>query len=359
MASYVNTNSTIKLQQEVNDAKAFPDLNPVLNVAGSSAQPALRAANDVMNAIAAVPFDLKFFEVELPVFYTNSYQQDYALINPDGSSVLNLSWLVRGVAIDINNNSNPKPSMPVEVGRQLPEVTGNFYTLAFGTDLILANFFPNNLLYYGTWGAVNVGGGDLGNNPMAGSTYTNPLGAQSQPANPIAQIQDANGNFLILTTYGSEGTTAPVAPANSVAGTTCQGLGATTVWTVLDPFGQGIRILPVPSQTGVAWQINLTGQLKPMRFTSLGQTLYPLPDEYEPHFFQGFVAQLYRYSPEAKIRQKFEQEWQLWLRSLESLRVKSDREQEENMFVPDRGITSYNRRMTTFAGPFWPFNYPR
>src|SRR6202022_3585311 len=114
-----------------------------------------------------------------------------------------------------------------------------------------ATFLPNSLLYFGVWGGSPS---SLGNDPKAGSIYTNPLGAKSQPANPIAQIIDANGNYLVLTGYGTEGTTAPVAPANSAPGTLATpGTGATTAWTVIDPYGQGIRITPVPSQTGTVW----------------------------------------------------------------------------------------------------------
>ena len=354
-----STQSTITLQNEVDAAQLFGDLEPVLTVGGSSAGPALRAANDVMNAICAVPFPWKWNELQFPAFYTNSYQQDYAVINADGSSITNLSWLERGVAFDINNSAIPKPFVNVEVGRQLPERTGTYINAGPGIGQFIANFFPNNMLYFGTWGSANVGGGTLGNNPVSGSTYTSPLGATSHPANPITQIQDANGNLLLLTGYGTEGTTAPVAPANSAAGTVATpGVGATTVWKVVDPNGVGFRILPVPSQTGVVWQFNIVGQKKPVRFSNLRQTLDPLTDEMEPHFFQGFIAQLYRYSPEAKVRAKFAPEWQLWLKSLNDLRVKEDRELEENSFVPDRGIMGTGRSRNTYRGAAWPFNYP-
>jgi hypothetical protein len=114
----------------------------------------------------------------------------------------------------------------------------------------------------------------------------------------------------------------------------------------------------VPSQTGVVWQFNLVGQAQPVRFTSLAQTLYPLPDQYEPNFRMGFIAQCYRYSPEAKIRAKFKDEWQLWLASLQELRAKQDRETEENIFVPDRSIMGGRQGNSRFKGPMWPFNYP-
>ena len=65
----------------------------------------------------------------------------------------------------------------------------------------------------------------------------------------------------MLTGYGTLGTTAPVAPAASLAGVLATpGSGDTTSWTVVDPQGAGICITPVPSQTGTVWQVNLIGQ---------------------------------------------------------------------------------------------------
>ena len=355
--SYTNTASTVTLQRIVNILKTMPLLRPIVDVVGSEDEPALTAANDVMEAICAVPFPHKWNEMEIPVFYTNSYQQDYAGIYPNGTSITNLSWLERGMVIDINSSSQPKITVPVEVGRQLPQSTANWLNSSTIYYQFRVNYFPNNNLYYGTWGDAQTGNATFGNNPVAGSVYTKPLGPVSQPANPIIQIQDANGNYLVLTTYGTEGSAAPLAPANSAAGVTASGLGATTVWTVVDPYGMGFRIYPVPNQTGNVWEFNLVGQMLPIRFTQLNTLLAPLPDQFEPTFRQGMVAQLYRYSPNEKVRATAMSEWQRWLVSLNNLRAKQDREKEENKFTVRRGIMS---RGGGYGGvgtnPNWPFN---
>lgn len=358
---YINTQSTIPLQKVVNIAKGMGDIEPVLNLAGSSIELPLSIANDVMNAICSDPFPYKWNEIFMPQFVTNSFQQDYAGIYPNGTSVTNLSWLERGIVIDINNTAQPKPYRLVECGRQLPQATGTFWNSATNNPLFLVNWFPNNTLYYGTWGDANVGNPTFGNNPLPGSVYTNPLGlvngqAQSQPFNPITQIQDANGNFLVVTTYGVCGGVAPAAPVNSAAGVTVA--DGSTVWTVVDPYGMGFRILPVPSSTGVVWQFNLWGQALPIKFANLQQTLFPLPDQYEPNFRQLFIAQCYRYSPELKIRAKFKDEWELGMKALVDCRKKSDRELEENVFTPDRGVMGGQPGRSRFAGPAWPFPYP-
>lgn len=272
----------------------------------------------------------------------------------------NVSWLERGVAFDINNSAIPKPFVRVEVGRQLPQLTGSYTGAAgLGDPGFRCNYFPNRSLYYGTWGSANVGGGTLGNNPQANSVYTNPLGNNSQPNNPITQIIDANGNFLLLTQYGTEGSTAPVAPVNAAPGTVVSGSGATTQWTVLDPNGWGFRIVPPPTQTGTEWQFNLVAQMKPVRFVSMDQTLSPLPDEFEPVFRDGFIAQLYRRSPEKAVAEKFNREWQMWQQNLYSLRSREDRELEENKFVPARTVFGAARSRNNWQGGAWPFNYPR
>jgi hypothetical protein len=215
----------------------------------------------------------------------------------------------------------------------------------------------NNQLYYGTWGQANSGNSTRGNNPVAGSVYTNPLGSGTQmPFNPITQIQDANGNLLILTGYGTEGTTAPVAPANSTAGTIATpGSGATTQWTVVDPMAQGFRIWPTPSQSGVVWQFNIRGQAKPPApFTSLDTFIKPVPDEYAHIFRQGCVTNAYRYSPEEKVRQMYGQEQKIWEAVLFKGRMQGDREAESHSFIPVGGVVASpgGTMPTTPGNPF-------
>lgn len=358
-----NSQSTVTLQNILDICQAFGDTMPTLNAGGSGNQPFLICCIDVMNAICAVDFPHKWNELIFPPFYTNSLQQDYAVVNPDGTSITNLSWLQRANAIDINNTSQPKPWRYVECGRQLAQQTGTWYNFGNSDPLFTVNWFPNSMLYYGVWGDMNTGNSTFGNNPGPGSIYINPVGGgfgtpTSMPANPITQIIDANGNLLLLTTYGTEGSDAPVASPNAAPGTTTAGTGATTVWTVVDPQGCGFRILPVPSTTGTVWQINVVGQMKPVRFTSLGQTLYPLTDEYESHFRMGVIAQLYRYSPLKEIRAKFEEAWKLWIMSLNDMRARQDRELEENEFTLTRTIFGGTRRgQSAYPGAAYPFAY--
>lgn len=332
--------TSLTIQNVVDNVRIIPDLAPVFatGVSGYSDQPGLTIANEVFAYMFGTAFPWKFNQITVPPFYTNSYQQDYAV-----PGVTTLAWLQSGDVVNINNTAIPKARPQVEVVRQLPRIAVSPMAGAwFGVQKFQVCWLPNSQLYYGTWGAGNSGNATTGNNPVANSVYTSPLSAGgSMPVNPITQIQDANGNFLVLTTYGREGSTAPVAPANSLAGTTCSGAGATTVWTVVDRNGQGFRVSPTPGQTGIVWQFNLYGQAKPpAMFTSLNTLITPIPDEYAHIFQQGFMAKAYRYSPEMKVRQAYSYEMQEWTKSLMAARMQSDREPESFGFQPVSGIVA-------------------
>ena len=345
-----STQSTITLQQIADKMASIVDIAEILSVSGFSNTTMLTIAQDVMNEYCAQRFPWKWNELQLPVFYTTSWQQDYAL------QLTNLASLQRGIAFNMSVNTVPKPWTYVLVVREQEAETGAWW---FGTcpffpnPVFEANWMLNSNLYYGTWGGSNEDS-TLGNNPVAGSVYTNPIGAAQQPNNPITQIKDTNGNFLLLTTYGTTGNSAPSAAPNASPGTTVA--DGTCVWTVVDPNGQGIRITPVPSQTGAAWQFRLIGQMKPVIFTSLGNTLFPMPDSFESQFRQGCVAQAYRYSAIAKVREKFAPEWALWQKSLLNSREKSDKERDANRFVPRRSVLGAGGSGSSYVGPAYPWN---
>ena len=371
--------SLITLQNVLDKVLPLGDVHPILqNVAGYQLEPFASICTDVMTEIFAQPFPYKWTEVDLPVFYTNSFQQDYAITNPDGTSFYNCEWLTRGIVVQMTANTLPKPWGYVECGRQLTQATATFVQVGlWNNPTFTANLMLNKNMYFGTWGAGLTGTNSLGNDPGPGAIYTAPVGinnTNSQVSNPINQIRDSNGNLLVVTllngapynsapTVGVCGSTPPTAPVGAAPGTQVQ--DGTVTWTVVDPLGLGVRVLPVPSSTGVVFQFNLVGQQPcpnfsnpPQAFIShpLDQTLSPLPDKYEPYFREGVIAQCYRYSTDAKVYAKFEKAHQLWLAKLINLREMQDRELEENRFTPERGIMGGNRR--SWPGPFYPFNAP-
>ena len=298
-----SSQSTYTLQNLFDDLVAKGDLNPGWDQSGDTVRPIINIANATMVAICGGEgmFPWKWNQFNLPQFVVNSYQQDYAL------SITNLAWLQEGMAVDINNPSLGKPARWVRVDRNQSRSTASYITNSAGRQLLYdANYLPNNELYYGTWGAAQTGNQTWGNNPQAGQVIANPFGSGStMPSSPVLQIQDANGNLLVLTGYGTLGSTAPVAPANSLAGVVATpGSGDTTAWTVVDPYGQGIRLSPVPSQTGTVWQINLVGQAKPVKFSASTEpgkpNTVPLDGRHLPDFPQGRDSRGLRLQPESE-----------------------------------------------------------
>ena len=355
-----NTQSVLTLQQMLDKVLPLGDVKPVLaDVSGYQLEPFITICTDVYSDIVGVPFPHPWNQIKLPQFYTNSFQQDYALVNPDGSSFFNVEWLESGIVVQMTPSTIPKPWGYVECGRSQTQATGSLIQpMNWSWPTFTANRLQNYMLYYGTWGAADTGNSSWGNNPGPGSVYTSPVLASTMSAQPISQIKDTNGNLQVVTTYGTCGNTQPTWPAaNSPAGTNTT--DGTTVWTVVDPNGTGIRILPVPSQTGVVFQFDLIGQQPSVNFTSLSQTFAPFPDKYSSYFRQGIIAQCYRYSSDPKVQAKFEKNYTIWLKSLNELRATQDRELEENRFVPERTIFgSGTVGRTSYVGPAWPFNYP-
>lgn len=347
-------NSTIKLQEVVDDASSLGDVSPALATGGLSDAPALSIANDVMQAIinggpTAQPYNWKWNRFNLPTFCTISYQQDYFI-----PGLINLGWLESAWASNINQTSIPKQKSQMEVHKDL-EVT--YDQTGYPGKLC---WIPNSMLQSGTWGAVPLGptpnnpsGDSTGiglnasglQNPGPGVQYTNPLGAVNQPINATTAITDPNGNLWALTTFGECGSTQPTWPMSplyptvvtpkQVATTVTDG---TCVWTAINPSGQGMRLNPLPPQTGVVWLIQPIGQYKAPRFRGLGQTLEPIPDDWEWAFKQGFFAECYRRHPDPKIRSKYPMERQIWLETLDKAVRQADREMDDYGFYPTQSI---------------------
>lgn len=338
-------NSTIKLQEVVDDALTFGDIAPTLSTGGSSMQPALSIANDCMQAIinggpAGQPYNWKWNRYNLPVLYVNSLQQDYFIPN-----LVNIGWLESAWAVNINQTSVPKQTFPVEIDKDL------MVTYIQQTYIAKACWLPNKMLNTGTWGAAPLGptaGNPSGQTAVAGPNligqqnpgpnviYTNPVGTLVTPYNATTAITDPNGNLWCLTTFGTCGTVEPTWPVTptfptvrnpNILPTTV--VDGTCVWTAINPNGQGIRLSPTPPQSGIVWAIQIVGQMVAPRFYNLSQYLNPMPDAFEVHFKQYFFAECFRRSPDPKVRAKYPQERQLALEALDKAVRQQDREPDD------------------------------
>lgn len=352
-------NSTIQLQGIVDWAKTLPELNPVLATGGFSDQPARQIANKVMiDMLAANSGGWKWNRFKIPPIYTNSWQQDYALPTTNA-----IAWFENGVIVDINSTSQPKTKYPFESNRDLAETD-----VQYGQPGQFC-WLPNDQLIYGTWGGNNAGEGTL-SNPGPNSVYGVILGNVSQAANPFTQVKDPNGNLWTLqptvafpnnlNTSVTLGATQPVWPTNPVYPTFQNpNIVATTIadgtatWQAVNPKGQGIRINPIPSQTGRVWQLRTFAQMRPVQFANLQQTLEPIPDDFYTYFQNGFVAYCYMHSKDAKISAKFQQHYALWKESLQQAIDSTDRERDNTGIYPSESMMQQG--YSNYIGPTNPY----
>lgn len=438
-------NSTILLQDIVDEALTFGELAPVLATGGYSAQPALSIANDVITAMmqggpSGQPFNWKWNRINVTPFYTISYQQDYFVPN-----LVSIGWIEYAWCSNINATQIPKEKKDLEVRRDL-QVT--YWETGYPGKIC---WIPNSTCQTGTWGAQPQGptaGNPSGNtttsgpnpsglqNPGPGVIYTNPVGTPNQPINATTAIADTGGNLWALTTYGTCGTnnpfnaaitavaasggTATITAANayvsgqsvaitnvpatllsgtfnatftiltasstqftiSLAGTlsTTATTGnvqltsivypsyanpnivattvtdGTSVWTAINPQGQGFRLNPIPPQSGITWFIQAVVQARIPIFRSLSQTLEPVPDDYVSYFKQGFFCQCYRRSPDPKVRAKFNDEWKLWMDSLDKCVQAGQRELDDFGFYPTQSVMDSGQGV--YVGPAYPWPNP-
>lgn len=371
MPVIVQSNSNIKLQSIVDDALANGDLAPALATGGYSDSPALSIATDVMSAMLlggpnGQPMNPKWNRMNIPPFPTISFQQDYL------TNTVNLGWIESAWATNINQTQVIKQKQILEVYRDL---LVTYWQTGYPGKIC---WMQNNTLQTGVWGlhpfgptagnpsgeTTSVGGNLTGvQNPGPGVIYTNPIGASpTGPINATTNITDPNGNLWTLTTFGTCGNTQPIWPnpvayptyaSPTTAATTV--IDGTSVWTAINPFGQGFRLNPIPPQTGIVWLIEPVCQMKSVIFSSLTQTLSPIPDDYVTYFKQGFFAQCYRRSPDPKVRAKFPDEWKLWLDGLNKLLISGQREQDDMGFFPTQSIMSSGWGYGQWYGPAYPF----
>jgi hypothetical protein len=346
--------STIKLQQIVQSARAYSDLQPILGTGGWTQEPALTIANDVLQRILAQGMDWKWNRAYVPPILTVALQQDYV------TQVNNIGWLEYADRIDINNSTNngnmaPKPVFTMESVRDLGRTSFQGYPFN-------VSWMPNSLAYLGQWypnTAIECG-----------------YGVAQIPITPIQQFLDANGNILFINStvlglninspgftgtpivlptpnpYGTTGSTQPSAPVGATPGSTVT--DGTVTWTVADPNGYAMRVAPLPALSSLAWLVEPVYQMKPPTLTSLQSTLAPLPDEYAYLFRQGFIAMCYAHASSPKAGESYAK----WEEALMTALRSADREREDAIFYPSSGLMS-GQSIGEYLpiGPAWPYTY--
>lgn len=299
-------NSTIKLSDMYDWIAGRGIEDPRLKPSGYGDKLAIRMANNVIADLICDRLNWKWNSAVAAAFYTNSWQQDYPQLAQEGGII---GWGEDCTATRINDTSMPKPiQVPTPKWRRaLPTTSQSRWQIGnlcwmYNRDLQLG---------LGTW-------------PGADVTYQPLIGTGPTAQNPLMYFVDANGNILIVTTFGTTGTVAPSLPASSAEGTTVD--DGSVVWTCVSPDSQGFRIDNLPSATAPVWQVVPTFQVEPPLFVNMQQKLDPIPDSYSRHFERGLQYEALEAAPNAEITKKLVFTKQQWLEALEKSLKQGDRE---------------------------------
>jgi hypothetical protein len=258
-------------------------------------------------------FNWKFNRGIATPILTNSWQQDYPQpAQPAGP----IEWGEDCDICDINSNVIPKPlnwDGPLTWVRQLSRTS-----VARWRPCKIAWMY-NEELSWGTW-------------PGASVVY-HPLIAPQPSQNPIMNFIDANGNYLILTGFGTTGATPPVATAGAPEGTVVPDGSCT--WTVVDGASQGFRFDFLPNATGPVYQITPCYQLAPPIFTTFAQLLNPIPDSFSRHFQTGLESYCLTASPNPADKMRGQAALIAWMNALIKMKKQGDKEQNAYRFTPE------------------------
>jgi hypothetical protein len=293
--------STVSLQSVVDNVTTQGAPSPLAHPSGYGNALALDIGNDVMSDLINERFNWKWNRKTAPPIYTNSWQQDYPCVGN-----IDIGWLETADRVDINNSSRPLPLMQITARKDLPRTS---YSRGPIREVC---WLYNKDLVFGTWP-----GAQQTFQPLVG---TNPMVTQ----NPLMSMIDANGNMLIVTTFGTTGLSAPVLPASSIEGTTV--IDGTVTWTVVSPDSKGFRVFPLPGATGPVYQITPIYQVLPPTFIDLQQLLDPIPDDQARHFRRGYRAYCFDASSNPADKPRFESAYREWIESLLDIRKDGDKE---------------------------------
>ena len=304
-----NSTVTVITCFDIAAGMGIPD--PRNSPSGFGNQLALNYANNVMTDIVAERFNWKWNRAAAPPFYTNSFQQDYPQIG-----LTNIGWLEDADRIDINNTTTPKPTRQLNVRRQLSTAATNWAPV---TEIC---WMYNRQLNFGTW-------------PGAGVVFS-PLVGSIVKQNPLLNMIDAHGNRLIVTSFGTTGSTAPLLTANAAEGTTVT--DGSVIWTVVDPDSQGFRISPLPGAAGPVLKIVVYYQMAAPPIKALGATIDPIPDDYARFFQQGIQTYCLEGSPNPGDQKRGEGMRRSWNANMVDCRKQGDRESNIYSLLPASSV---------------------
>lgn len=290
---------------------------------------ALNLASQVMSELISQRFNWKFNRAVANPIYTNSWQQDYPQPTQPGGQI---GWGEDCDICDINNTAYPKPlnwDGPISWVRQLTRTTVPRWRPT------RISWMYNAEMTWGTW---------PGPGRVIAPLTPNPPVAE----NPLLNYIDKNGNYLILSTFGTTGPApAPAAPAESAEGTPVP--DGTCTWTVVSGDSQGFRVDFLPNATGPTYQLIPSYQVEPPIFYSYDQLLAPIPDSFSQHFQKGLEAYCLTASPNPADKDRGQIRYRDWINSMVAMIKQGDREMNSYGLIPQ---TSAVESRWGWKGPY-------
>jgi len=322
------------------------------------------------------PKPFRVIEVKRDVLITNAQTGNLAKIQYMQNNSLQYGTWGQAQSLAASGLSNPGPSvvytnpagaiaMPANPTTQVKDGGGSLWILTtYGTcglvnpfqPVITATSITANVLTVTAANGLAVGTQVLLNGTaesfLNGTIVTVVSASPTQFTAAVTHANYSNGADT------GTATIVPVFPslANSTIVPTTVTDG-TVVWTAVNPFGQGYRVNPMPTQTGPTWLVAPVAQAKIPQFTSIGQPLEPVPDDFFKYLKDGFIAQCYRYSVDVKVRNKFKDEFQIWMESLDAAVRQGSREDDDWGFVPGSNVmdTGWAFNPVNPAMPYGPW----
>lgn len=321
--------STITVSQVITYASQHTELMPLVGVGGTSNEPALSIANDVMSELLAQPHPWKFNRTIMPIFVTQQWKQDYKFA---GATAFTQNG---GAAIALATAGTPG----------ITEVS----TTATVTTIEPHNFNVGDTVYI--TGATVAGYNSTFTQTPSGSAWSNGYTILTVPTTTSFTIT-ATGS---LGTSGAPGITdlgwleyATMVNMNDTS-------ASQYVWYLqavrnLEPAnrqyipdriavfaddGAGtltlrLRYLPGPQPMGVT----IAYQKRPTLITATSTTWAPFPDEYAYVYRQMFLAHAFRFANSGRADVEYEKAMANVAKALGA----DDREQSEEYISPEGSL---------------------
>lgn len=325
------SNSTITINDIALVARQHVKLVPIIGAAGVQDQPALMIANNVLQEILSPKYNWKFNRNEMTMLVTRQFKQDYlfagasAFVLQSGSNTAAANW--GGVGIDLATNNaitesgttvtvNCLEAHPFLVGQTVYIIgTGS----AYDSPYVLANG-----TFSGGWTITAV--------TSKSFTFTH---TSSGLANSGAPGITNFGWLESVTTLDVQNPTTPqpvdtdMMAVRQIEPTSV--IGMPNRFAVYD-LGTGVvkvRCEPVPTTYEVG--INLVYQARCPKLTALTNTWSPVPDEMSRVYFQGFLADCFRFVDKGT----YLQEYQRFKQSVMEAIGQKDAEESDGGLAPD------------------------